>query len=446
MDDRRLTLIVHRLSSMVHRPTITLLTSGTRGDVVPYIALGEGLRDAGYNVRIAAPGGFENLFQENMGGGTPPLQFSPFEGNPTDLLIEQGDSTPMTLGTNPIRSLLATRRFLQKARPLYRRTLHAAAEACRGSDILIHGLPTIWGAHIAEGLGIPAVRANLQPLTPTHEFPSALLPFRFSLSGIGNWLSHWAVTQVLWLSWRSEINRARHADFGLGPAHLLDPSLRADSHQPLTLNGFSEIVVPRPRDWNEKQVITGYWRRRRRREVTSERVDELGGIQRFIDASKNPIAIGFGSPGTRGYLPILEEALNMANAQAVLTLPKKYHDEIKSKNIFPIEYISHDWLYPRVKVAVHHGGAGTTSASLHAGIPIIALPLAIDQFFWGERICKIGAGLSIPQRKLNSENLAQAIIEALNNKEMNPKAKAISKALNKENGVEAAVSHIRNLL
>ena len=419
--------------------TITLLTSGTRGDVIPYIALGKGLADAGYKVCIAAPSGFANLFNDK-GGETPPLRFVPFDGNPTDLLIEQGDSTPMTLGTNPIRSIQATRAFLQKARPLYRRMLHTAAEACRGADLLIHGLPTIWGAHIAEGLGIPAVRANLQPLTPTREFPSALLPFRFSLSGIGNWFSHWAVTQATWLSWRSEINHARHADFGLAPAHWLDPSLRADSHQPLTLNAFSEHVVPRPKDWNAKQLITGYWK------LVAPNWTPPKELQHFIDSAKNPIAIGFGSPGTQGYLPMLEEALQLANAQAVLTLPTKWHSDVKSKNIFPIEYIPHDWLYPRVKVAIHHGGAGTTSASLHAGIPTIALPLAIDQFFWGERIQKLGAGLSIPQRKLNAQNLAQAIIEGLKNKEMQTQAKTISEALNKEDGIGVAVSQIKKLL
>jgi len=415
---------------------ITLLTSGTRGDVLPYIALSKGLQNAGYNVRVAAPRGFANLIQDHH------VPFAPFDGNPTDLLIEQGDSTPMTLGTNPIRSLQATRSFLQKARPLYRHMLHTAAEACRGSDLLIHGLPTIWGAHIAEGLGIPAVRANLQPLTPTREFPSALLPFRSSLSGIGNWLSHWAVTQATWLSWRSEINHARHTDFGLAPAHWLDPTLKADSYQPLTLNSFSEQVVPRPKDWNEKQVIMGYWRVK---EETSERDDEFKGIQRFIDSAKNPIAIGFGSPGTQGYLSMLEEALNLADAQVVLTLPEKYHREIKSKNILPIAYVPHEWLYPRVKVAIHHGGAGTTSASLHAGIPTVALPLAIDQFFWGERIQKLGVGLSIAQRKLNAENLAQAIIKALNNKEIDARAKEISEALNKEDGIEVAVKAIQNI-
>ncbi|NWF63726.1 MAG: glycosyltransferase family 1 protein [Chloroflexi bacterium] len=418
--------------------TITLLTSGTRGDVIPYIALGKGLAAAGYNVRIVAPRGFANLFdtEKNRNEASPFPTFVPFDGNPTDLLIEQGDSTPMTLGTNPIRSIQATRNFLQKARPLYRRMLHSAAQACHGADLLIHGLPTIWGAHIAEGLGIPTVRANLQPLTPTREFPSALLPFRFSL-GIGNWLSHWAVTQATWLSWRSEINHARHADFGLGAAHWLDPSLQADSAQPLTLNAFSEIVVPRPKDWNSKQLITGYWK------LVAPNWAPPQALQHFIDSAQNPIAIGFGSPGTQGYLPMLEEALHLANAQAVLTLPTQWHSDVKSKNIFPIEYVPHDWLYQRVKVAIHHGGAGTTSASLHAGIPTITLPLAIDQFFWGERVQKLGVGLSIPQRKLNAQNLAQAVSETLNNKEMNTRAKEISGALHKEDGIQTAVSVIQ---
>ncbi|HAX69065.1 MAG TPA: hypothetical protein DCY14_05635, partial [Anaerolineae bacterium] len=120
--------------------------------------------------------------------------------------------------------------------------------------------------------------------------------------------------------------------------------------------------------------------------------------------------------------------------------------EIKSKHILPIEYIPHEWLYKRVRVAIHHGGAGTTSASLHAGIPTITLPLAIDQFFWGERIQKLGVGFSIPQRELNAQNLAQAIVETLNNKVMNVKAKTIREALSKENGVENAVKVIQTIL
>ncbi len=417
--------------------TITLLTSGTRGDVLPYIALGEGLLNAGYNVRVAAPIGFADLIK------TSKVTFAPYEGNPSDLLIEHGDQTPLTLGSNFVNSIVATQNFVTKARPLYLSILQTAANACRGSDLIIYGPATIWGAHIAEGLQIPAIRAVLQPIAPTRQFPSAFLPFRFSFLGIGNSFTHWAMTQGMWLSWRKEINHARHADFGLPPAKWTDPSLQTFSRQPLTLNGFSEHIVPRPKDWNEKQVITGYWN------SPSQEWTPPRELLNFLSA-ENIIAIGFGSPGTNGFsytLNILQDALNATNVQAVLTIPNKWHGEIKSKNIFPIEHVPHDWLYRHVQVAVHHGGAGTTSASLHAGIPTITMPLAIDQFFWGERVYKIGVGPKpIPQRTLNAGTLANAIQESLQNSDIRMKAKAISAKLHSENGVRAAVRMIRDVL
>lgn len=417
--------------------TITLLTSGTQGDVIPYIALGEGLQDAGYNVRIAAPIGFANLIQQSK------IKFSPYEGNPSDLLVEQGDQTPLTIGKNFIRSIQSTNNFIKQARPLYRKMLQTSFEACKGSDLIIHGLPTLWGSHIAEGLKIPAVRALLQPLAPTNEFASALLPFRFSLRFI-NWFSHVIVSQLTYLSWRSEINHARRNLFQLGSAPVLDSSIRHISEQPLTLNGFSKQIVPRPKDWNDKQIITGYWHRQ------SQEWNASKELLQFIDSSSNPIAIGFGSPGTKGFsqiLIMLEEALNLTNTQAILTIPTKWHGEIKSKNIFPVDYIPHDWLYKRVKVAIHHGGAGTTSASLHAGIPTITLPLAIDQFFWGERTRKIGVGPEpIPQRKLTAKKLAHAIHQALSDETMKARAKSVSEKLSLENGIQVAVSQMRKII
>jgi sterol 3beta-glucosyltransferase len=421
---------------------ITLLTSGTRGDVIPYIALGEGLQEAGYKVNIAAPIGFANLIQQRRGEMTSPLHFSPYQGNPSDLLIEQGNSTPLTLGKNFIHSIQSTKKFLAQARPLYKKMLQTAFEACKGSDLIIHGLPTLWGSHIAEGLKVPAVRALLQPLAPTNDFASALLPFRLSIKGI-NWLSHFIVTQMIYLSWRSEINHARQTVFQLGSAPLLDSSLRHVSAQPLTLNGFSELIVPRPKDWNEKQIITGYWRYGVEGLATRQ-------IEQQVARLQNPIAIGFGSPGTKGFsqiLSMLEKALTLANAQAILTIPVKWHSEIKSKNIFPVDYIPHDWLYKHVKVAIHHGGAGTTSASLHAGIPTITLPLAIDQFFWGERVYKIGVGPEpIPQRKLSAEKLAHAIQIALSDETMKARAKSVGEKLSHENGIQVAVSQMGKIL
>lgn len=423
--------------------TITLLTSGTRGDVTPYIALGHGLLAAGFNVRIAAPVGFRSLVESNRGGETPPLLFAPFEGNPSDLMLNR--SEPLTLGRSLMGSVKANLDFLEQASQLHEHMLATASAACRGSDILLYGLPTLWGAHIAEGLGIPGVRAVLQPLTPTRAFASALLPFRANLGGLGNWLSHWIVTQATWLSFRSEINHARRTHFNLPPANWLDPTLRPFPHQPLTLNGFSAHIVPRPTDWNEKQVITGYWRNPE--PTITQPIDH---IEHFIERHPaRTLAVGLGSPGTKDMLPfihLLDEALKRSDAQAVLTLPNEWHGRFTSPRILPVEYAPHAWLYQRVQAAVHHGGAGTTSASLHAGLPTVTLPLAIDQFFWGERVWKLGVGPQpVPQRALTAQKLSAAIQVALEDESIRRRAEAVSVALGLEDGVQAAVSVMRNL-
>jgi UDP:flavonoid glycosyltransferase YjiC (YdhE family) len=424
--------------------TITFLASGTRGDVIPYIALGLGFRDAGFQVRVAAPIGFRQLIEPSG------LTFAPFDGNPSDLMVNQTE--PLTVGRNIFNSIRATMTFLRNARAIYPRMLQTAAEACRGSDAIVHGLPTLWGAHIAEGLRVPGIRAALQPLTPTREFASALLPFRSNFGRIGNWLSHWILIQAAWLSFRREVNRAHRTRLGLPRAHWLDPSLRPSPNQPLTLNGFSERIVPRPTDWDEKQIITGYWRNFGPGRLAAENPDPpTSHIHRFIEHSpEKTIAVGLGSPGTQSmlaFIELLDEALKKSEAQAILTIPKEWHKRFISTRILPVEYAPHDWLYRHVRAAVHHGGAGTTSASLHAGIPSAVLPLAIDQFFWGERVHKIGAGPEpIPQRALNAEKLAKAIQIALWDESIREKVKRISVALSLEDGVQVAVSTMRGVV
>lgn len=82
---------------------------------------------------------------------------------------------------------------------------------------------------------------------------------------------------------------------------------------------------------------------------------------------------------------------------------------------------------------VHHGGAGTTAAGLQKGCPTVIVPFFGDQIFWGAiksryyyfmlgiydsmagtMIHKAGAGPApIPHKKLNAENLREAIQYAL---------------------------------
>ena len=59
---------------------------------------------------------------------------------------------------------------------------------------------------------------------------------------------------------------------------------------------------------------------------------------------------------------------------------------------YSIDKVPHDWLFPRIDAAMHHGGAGTTGASLRAGIPTLIRPWFGDQFFWASRVEKLGVG------------------------------------------------------
>src|SRR6266508_4577026 len=84
-----------------------------------------------------------------------------------------------------------------------------------------------------------------------------------------------------------------------------------------------------------------------------------------------------------------------------------------SNRILYLDAVPHQWLLPRCKMMIHHGGAGTTAAGLHAGIPNIVIPFAADQPFWGKRVYALGAGPKpIPLKELSVEDLTCAITDA----------------------------------
>jgi hypothetical protein len=95
---------------------------------------------------------------------------------------------------------------------------------------------------------------------------------------------------------------------------------------------------------------------------------------------------------------------------------------------------------------IHHGGAGTTAAGLALGLPTIIIPFFGDQQFWGNIVARAGAGPSpIPYKRLNSQNLSDAIQKALQTSMME-RAQAIATKMQEESGVRHGVnSFYRNL-
>ena len=424
---------------VTHAPRpIVFLTSGTRGDVQPVIALARGLQAAGHNVRVAAPPAFRDFVESHQ------LPFALVEGNPSDLMTTVGGQSALTFDGNPVRSMRATWKYVQRARPIYAQMLTNAWDASRDASTIVIGLPTLWGVSIAEALGAPCIGAFLQPVQPTEEFPSPLIPSTFSLGRGYNRLSYFLAGLVVWLPWRGVINRWRTDTLGLKTFPIWGPSPRPFGHFDLMLHGFSELVVPRPRDWDAKTITTDYWN------LPPEDYSPPKALSDFLNAGEAPFYFGFGSPGVRApdeTVRIVLKAIELSHIRAVSAAPPGLSiQEHSNEVLFLRESVPHDWLFPHMAGIVHHGGAGTTAAALRAGIPSLALPMAVDQFFWAKRISALGAGPRvIPQFQLSVKNLVERL-EEMKEEKMKEAARRLGQALRAEAGVTRAVEEIDILL
>ncbi len=416
-----------------------LLGSGTRGDVQPLLALGKGLQRAGLAVRVATHASFGEMARR---AGLP---LALLEGNPSDLLARPGGQSALTYDGNPLRSLAATLRFAHQAAPLYARLLDTAWEACQGAGAVLAGLPSTWGAHVAEGLGVPCLWAFFQPLGRTRLHPSPLLPFTFSLGGAYNAFTHRLVELLTWLPWRGTINRWRVERLGLKPAPPGGPFSALYAAGSLVLYAYSPRLAPPPPDWPPRHHVTGAWFLEETAPYTPP--PEL---DRFLQEGPPPVYVGFGSPGARfpeRTTAVVLQALMETGLRAVFALPEGVSVDRAHlwPGVLPIRAAPHDWLFPRVAAAAHHGGSGTTAASLRHGLPTLILPLAIDQFFWGQRVAALGAGPPpIPQRALTVPRLAAALRRLAGEASLAAHARSLGAAMRQERGVERAVELIQD--
>jgi len=114
-------------------------------------------------------------------------------------------------------------------------------------------------------------------------------------------------------------------------------------------------------------------------------------------------------------------------------------DRALPEHVFAAESLPHSWLFPRMAAVVHHGGAGTTSVALRAGVPSVLTPLAADQPSWARQVYTLGVGPApLPFHSLMAERLAVAIREAVTNPAMRQRAGELGRRIQAEGGLRRA--------
>src|SRR5437016_4592675 len=87
---------------------LTLLTIGSRGDVQPMVALGQGLRRAGHEVRIATFGSFRRLVEESG------LSLAPIAGAGEAVTDSEEGRELLKSGENIVKHIRAIRAISRK--------------------------------------------------------------------------------------------------------------------------------------------------------------------------------------------------------------------------------------------------------------------------------------------------------------------------------------------
>ncbi|CEJ82950.1 Putative Autophagy protein 26 [[Torrubiella] hemipterigena] len=416
---------------------ITCLTIGSRGDVQPYIALCKGLMAEGHKTRIATHAEFQDWIESHG------IEFARVEGDPSELMrlcIENGTFT------------LA---FLREANSTFRgwldELLDSAYTACQGSDLLIESPSAMAGIHIAEKLGIPYFRAFTMPWTRTRAYPHAFIMPEHKMGGAYNYMTYVMFDNIFWKATAQQVNRWRNKTLGL-------PNTSLEKMQPNKvpfLYNFSPSVVAPPLDFSDWIRVTGYWFLDEGQEYTPPKE-----LQDFItkarEDGKKIVYVGFGSIIVNDPAKMTREVIDaVQRADVRCILSKGWSDRLNPKDdpskpkpeepemppeIHVIKSAPHDWLFKQIDAAAHHGGSGTTGASLRAGLPTIIRPFFGDQYFFASRVEDLGVGVWV--KKWGTNSFGRALWEVTRNERMITKARVLGEEIRKDNGVDVAIQSI----
>ncbi|OJJ83730.1 uncharacterized protein ASPGLDRAFT_74542 [Aspergillus glaucus CBS 516.65] len=416
---------------------IVLQVVGSRGDVQPFIALGNELARYGHRVRLATHDVFES-FVRNSG-----LEFYPIGGDPAELM------SYMVKNPGLIPSMRGLRAGeIRRKRIMVREMLDGCWRSCVEPDMvtnhpfvadsIIANPPSFAHVHCAQALSIPVHLMFTMPWSNTKAFPHPLANMKtedadqsfrnYASYDIVNWLVWQGVGDVI-NQWRKELDLDEVAMFE-------GPHLAKILKVPFTYC-WSPALVPKPVDWPPYIDVCGFFFR------DTPQYEPQTDLQAFLLSGPPPIYVGFGSivlEDPAGITTAILDAANAAGVRAIISKGSSNLGGTSNNNIHFIEDCPHEWLFQHVTVVVHHGGAGTTACGLRNAKPTIIVPFFGDQPFWGSMVAAAGAGPApIPHKELSVHALAEGIRYCLTDR-ATLAASAIAVKMNSEAGTQAAVS------
>jgi len=402
---------------------IILISIGTRGDMEPFLSIGEILKEKGHQVICAFPEQFRNLAEDsNMEFASLGLKF-------IEMLDSDAGKAAMGGSGSGLKKFIAYIKLAINQTEINKELVSKQYEIIEGEipDRIVYNgkavYPIIWGlSNRGKNIFVSPLPYMHYVRGHTHiAFNSDFGPFlnklTYSLANFG------MITTVLitkrWLKITRKITRKQ-----------IKNALLSDK----VVYTISPSLFSRPDYWNENLKVLGFHKRNK---TINWRPDK--DLTDFIEKHNNILFITFGSmtnPEPDEKTKIIIEILERNKIPAIINTasgglvePDKFDSEL----VHFVSQIPYDWIFPKIYGVIHHGGSGTTHLALKYGCATLIVPHIIDQFVWNKIIYTMGAGpKGIKIGKITAKNLEPKILELVNNSSFKKKAEQVAIQMGKE--------------
>lgn len=360
---------------------LVLASYGTRGDVEPSLVVARELQRRGHDVCMAVPPDLMG-FTESAGLET----------------VAYGLDTKTWLDvyrnfwSSALRSFWRVRHLRALWREMWDLSDRCWADMSAtlvgladGADAILAGQSyQETAANVAEYQDIPLITLHHVPMRPNRQLV-AILPPRLGLA---------AMTGFDWLAWRlnKKVEDTQRRALGLPKAKRPSPQRIAD-RESMEIQGYDAAAFPglaeEWSEWVELRPFVGA--------LTMEQATDADDeVAAWIAEGTPPICFGFGSMPVESpadtITMIAETCAQLGERALICAGWSDFSGVAHFEHVKVTGAVNYATVFPACRAVVHHGGSGTTGASLRAGVPTLILSMDANQALWGAQVKKLKVG------------------------------------------------------
>lgn len=394
---------------------------GTRGDVEPFLAIGDLLLKNGHSIVMAFPQQYCHLINDGI---------KYYEYSPLFLeLLEGIEGKEIMTGSSGLGNKIGSFYRLYKNSININQTLaQQQFEYIKNEnpDIVIHHpkctYPPFWSQESGKkSIVVSPVPYYLHYHPDGNHLGFSILPkflrkFSYRLANFGLAI----MVKSLCKNW--------HLSFNLTKTFIIKTYLSS----PLVYT-ISPSLFRKSNTWPTNVKVLGYHERNRAENwVPSEE------LLNFITKNDKILFLTFGSMVNKDPLKTTEIFISILTKLKIPTLINLAGGGLMKIDNLPnfiscIDTIPYEWILPKVYCTIHHGGSGTVHTSLKHGCSTMIIPHIIDQYNWNVKISDLGVGpKGIAINKLNEVDLENKISDLWENKKYKKLALEISEVMKNE--------------